>query len=154
MTKFNLNKIKEINQGFFSRMNFGIEIDVKQTADSTINIDLKLEDPRFLIGEGGQTLAEIQYLLKAVLRKQAVADGPFYLNLDINDYKKKKAERLKEIAKNVADEVALTKKIKNLSSMPAYERRIVHLALASREDVVTESIGEEPERYIIVKPCP
>ncbi len=58
------------------------------------------------------------------------------------------------MANSAADEVALIKKEKWLPIMPAYERRIIHLELSLREDVVTESIGEEPERRVVVKPRP
>jgi len=73
--------------------------------------------------------------------------------LDINDYKKKKVEYLREMARDAANEVSLSKKEKNLVSMPAYERRVIHLELADREDVITESVGEEPERSVIIKPA-
>ena len=59
---------------------------------------------------------------------------------------------MKDLAKELADEVALTKKEKVLSPMPSYERRIIHLEISKREDVKTESIGEEPERRIVIKP--
>ncbi|PJA84129.1 MAG: hypothetical protein CO145_02195, partial [Candidatus Nealsonbacteria bacterium CG_4_9_14_3_um_filter_37_13] len=71
-----------------------------------------------------------------------------------NGYKKKKLDYLKELARSLADEVALTKKEKNLPPMAAYERRIIHLELAGRSDVTTESIGEEPERRVVVRPYP
>jgi len=58
------------------------------------------------------------------------------------------------LARSLADEVAITKKEKILSSMPAYERRIIHLELAGRSDVTTESIGQEPERRIVIRPYP
>jgi len=61
---------------------------------------------------------------------------------------------LKELAKSVADEVALTKKERILEPMSAYERRIIHLELASRPDVTTESIGKEPKRRVVIKPYP
>ncbi|MCD6402414.1 hypothetical protein J7L36_00985, partial [bacterium] len=77
-----------------------------------------------------------------------------YINLDINKYKKKKTEYLKELANSVADQVALTKKEKVLPPMQAFERRIIHLELADRSDVTTESIGKEPERRVVVKPYP
>ena len=64
----------------------------------------------------------------------------------------KKAEYLKSSAQEFADEVALSGKEKALSPMSAYERRIVHMQLAGRKDVITESIGKEPERKIIIKP--
>jgi len=154
MTQINLEKIKEISQLFFTKMNLGIEVEVK-SQDSTVDINLKLDEPQILIGERGQTLAEVQHLLRAVLRKQlGRSQEHFYINLDINDYKKKKAEYLKEIARTAADEVALTKKEKKLPPMPAFERRIIHLELAPREDVVTESIGQEPERYVVIRSYP
>ena len=59
------------------------------------------------------------------------------------------------MAISAADDVALTKKEKQLPPMTAYERRIIHLELASaRPDVVTESIGQEPERRVAIKPRP
>ena len=110
-----------------------------------------MEEPQILIGERGQTLAEIQHLLKAILRRKIAEQ--FYINVDINDYKKKKTEYLKEMARSVADEVALSKKERIMGPMPAYERRIIHLELAEREDIVSESIGQEPERRIVIKPA-
>ena len=86
-----------------------------------------------------------------MILKKKITD-PFYINLDINDYKKKKEEYLKELARSAAEEVALTKREKILGSMLAYERRIIHMELSNRENIETESIGEEPERRVIIKP--
>ena len=97
-------------------------------------------------------MAEIQHLLKAILRRKIGA--LFYIDLDINNYKKKKIAYLRELARSIADEVALTKKEKVLSPMPSYERRIIHLELAGRSDVTTESIDEEPKRKVVVRPYP
>ncbi len=72
--------------------------------------------------------------------------------MDINDYKKKKIQYLKELAKSIAEEVVLTQKEKILSPMPAYERRVIHLELSERKDIATESIGKEPERRVIIRP--
>ncbi|MDD2696825.1 MAG: KH domain-containing protein [Candidatus Pacebacteria bacterium] len=145
-----LEKIKKITKEFFEKTTFNIEIEVLPERDQTIPINLKTEEPQILIGEGGQTLVEIQHLLKAILKRQIIES--FYIDLDINDYKKKKNEYLKEMARDAADEVALTKKEKILAPMPAYERRIIHLELVGRSDVVSESIGEEPERRVVIKP--
>ena len=116
----------------------------------TIFIELKTKEPRILIGERGQTLLEIQQLLVAIIRKKIKEQ--FFLNLDINEYKKKKIEFLKELASNLADDVALNKKEKWLPTMTSYERRVIHMELSKRNDVATESIGHEPERKIIIKP--
>ena len=155
MTPANLEKIKETIREFFGKTGLGIEmLEIKNLQDSTIPVDLKMEEPQILIGEGGQTLAEVQHLLKIILKRKIIQEEPFYVNLDVNDYKKKKTEYLKEMAKSAADDVVLTKKEKTLPSMPAYERRIIHLELAPRGDIITESIGQEPERKVIIKPHP
>jgi spoIIIJ-associated protein len=152
MNQAELQKIKKTAEEFFDKMGLEIDLEVKNCDNSTLPIDLKMEEPQILIGERGQTLAELQHLLKAILRKNIATESPFYINL--NDYKKKKNEYLKEMARSVADEVSLTKKEKELPPMPAYERRIVHMELASRGDVVTESVGQEPERRIVIKSYP
>jgi len=152
LNKDELNKIKEITREFFKKTTFDVEIDFLPQRDLTLPINLKTEDPKILIGEKGQTLVEIQHLLKVILKRKVKED--FYIDLDINGYKTKKIKYLKELAKSVADEVALTKKEKILPPMPAYERRIIHLELAERPDVTTESVGKEPERRVVVKPYP
>jgi len=152
ISQTDLEKIKEMTKEFFEKTTFEAEIEFLPPKDLTFPINLKTESPQILIGEGGQTLVEIQHLLKAILKKKIKEN--FYIDLDINGYKKKKIEYLKELAKSVADEVALTKKEKVLQPMPAYERRIIHLELAGRQDVTTESIGQEPERKIVIRPYP
>jgi len=152
ITKQDIEKIKEIINEFFSKMTVETEVKIGNLYEKTLPIDLKTEVPQFLIGEKGQTLVEIQRLLKLIIRKKLEKD--FYIDLDINGYKKKKIEYLKQLARSVANEVALGKKEAILPIMSAYERRIIHLELAERENIVTESIGQEPERKIIVKPYP
>jgi len=148
----NFEKVKkEVNQ-FFSLLGVDGEIEVLPPKDSTYFVNVKTKDPQNLIGESGETLFEIQHLLKAILKRKI--GERFYIDLDINDYKKKKIKYLKDLAKEIADEVALTKKEKILPPMPAYERRIIHLELAQRTDVVTQSIGQEPERRVVIKPYP
>ncbi|MDD4990570.1 MAG: hypothetical protein PHW31_04705, partial [Candidatus Pacebacteria bacterium] len=95
-------------------------------------------------------LFEIQRLLKMVLNKKL--QKVFYLDLDINEYKKKKAEYLKNMAKELADQVALTREEKPLLPMPSYERRIIHAELSQRTDVIAESQGDGIGRHIVIKP--
>ncbi len=159
---FNSETIKTIEKiigEFFQKSTFEAEMIEVREEDGIVSVNLRTEEPQILIGEGGQTLADIQHLLKIILKRKLVSlneadlvSGPFYLNLDINNYKQKKCEYLKEMAAAAADEVALDKKEKILPVMLPYERRIVHLALAGRSDIVTESIGQEPERKIVIRP--
>ena len=150
----NLEEIKKITEEFFQKTTFEVEIEFLPQRDLVLPINLKTETPEILIGQGGQTLAEIQHLLKAILKRKIKTNEPFYLDIDINDYKKKKLAYLKELAKSTAQEVALTKKEKILPPMPASERRVIHLELAAHPNVTTKSLGEEPERRVVVRPYP
>ena len=154
LSQNNIGEIKKTIEEFFRKTTFEVGVESLSQKDQTILISLKTDEPQILIGEGGQTLSEIQHLLKAILKRKIASQEVFYVDLDINSYKKKKYEYLKELAKSVADEVSLTKKEKTLSPMPAHERRIIHLELAERKDVTTESVGQEPERRLVIKPYP
>jgi spoIIIJ-associated protein len=152
LSKSDIETIKKTTEEFFKKMTFEVDLEFLPEKDQTLPINVKTETPQILIGEGGQTLSEIQYLLKSILKKKV--KDLFYIDLDVNDYKKKKTEYLKELARSAADEASLSKKEKRLASMPAYERRIIHMELADRGDVVSESAGEEPERRVIIRPRP
>lgn len=151
-TRQESKEIKETIEEFFRKMTVPAEITVKPFKEQTLPVNIEIENPQILIGERGQTLLETQRLLKLVLRRKT--DKNFYLDLDINGYKEKKIEYLKQLARSSADEVVLNKKEKVLTPMPAYERRIVHLELADRDNITTESIGQEPERRIAIRSYP
>jgi spoIIIJ-associated protein len=144
-------KIEKRIKEFFSKMGFEVEAEISKV-DKTFKVNVKTKDYQELIGEKGKILLEIQHLLNAIFKKEMGEE--FFLDLDIEGYKEKKIKYLKELARSVADEVALTKKERILEPMPAYERRIIHLELASRSDVTTESIGKEPKRRVVIKPYP
>jgi len=152
LSQADLKTIRQITSEFFEKASFNVGIEFLSQKDLIIPINLKTDEPKILIGERGQTLGEIQRLLKVILRKQI--DQEFYIDLDINGYKKKKIEYLKELARSVADDVSLMKEEKILPSMPAYERRIIHVELADRGDISTDSVGMEPERKIVIRPYP
>ena len=145
----NLEKIKEISLDFFQRIEADAQITIEVSDDKSVQVSLMIEKPQMLIGNRGAILAEVQHLLKAILRRSV--DEDFYVDLDINDYKKKKNEYLKQLSESLAEEVALTKKEKILPPMPAYERRIVHLILVDCEGIITESIGEGLQRRGIIR---
>ncbi len=161
-----INNIKRAVEEFFEKMTitvYNIDADLssvkKEARDGqdvveenieVINLNIRMDEPQILIGQQGQTLFEIQRLLRAILSRRL--QGVFYLNLDINDYKKQKTEYLKNTAVEMANQVALSKKGKELPPMSSYERRIIHAELAGRTDVSTESQGEGPDRHIIIKP--
>ena len=151
ITEENLQKAKQAIQEFFDKTGFNIEVNVLPLNDKTIPVKINTEDPKVLIGQNGQTLADVQHLLKTIVSHNIT--DQFYIDLDINNYKEKKMVYIKESAREWANDVALTKKEKALDPMPSFERRVIHMELANRSDVKTESIGQGVDRYIVIKPC-
>ena len=148
--KLNLKKIQKIIENFFEKMGEKIEVEEIYFKEGVIFVNLKSEESQILIGEKGRTLFCLQHLFKKILIKEI--EEFFYLDLDINGYKKKKADYLRSLAKNLADEVALTKKEREFSPMLPYERRIIHLEIAKRKDVSSYSVGEGVERRVVIEP--
>ncbi len=116
----------------------------------SIDINIKLKEPQFLIGQNGQTLAGLQKILGMILNKKLGEN--FYLNLDVNDYKKSKTEFLKNLAKNYADKAVFTGAKQVLRPMSSYERRIIHTELSLRKDVAVKSEGDGFDRHIVIEP--
>jgi len=161
MNKEHLQIIKEEAEKLFGKLGLGGEVRVEdlpaskegeEREESVARVSLVVEDPKLYIGERGQTLFEIQHILKLLVRRKITES--FYLSLDINDYKKNKEEYLRDLAKTTADEVALFKREKELSPMPAAERRVIHTELSGRDDVTSESIGEGLDRRVVIHSNP
>jgi len=145
-----LSTIEEATKEFFQKVGVDGAVQIKADEESGISIDITLQEPQLYIGEKGQTLFEIQHILKAIIRKK-IPEQQLYISLDINEYKQNKESYLRELARTAADEVALLKKAKELPPMPPAERRIVHMELSERSDVSTESDGEGELRRVIIK---
>ncbi|MDO8530304.1 MAG: R3H domain-containing nucleic acid-binding protein [bacterium] len=132
----------------------GLEANPQSSASradmEAVDVDVRISEAQFLIGQNGQTLLEFQRMLRMLLNKKLGKN--FYLNVDINEYKKKKIEYLKDLAVSAADEVFTTKQKKVMSPMSAYERRIIHAQLAGRQDVTTQSQGEGFDRCVVIAP--
>jgi len=143
-------EIKKIINQFFEKMGIKIEFESVEKKDSVFFVNLRSNENEVLLGKDGETLNKIQKILNAIIKRKV--DEQIFLELDISGYKKRKTEYLEELAKNLADEVILTKKEKILPPMSAKERRIIHLILSQRKDVKSESFGQEPERRVIIKP--
>ena len=134
---------------FFSKAGIQGDVNVSYTEESGVLVAVTSAEPQLYIGERGQTLFEIQHILRMVLKKYFTE--PVRVNLDINDYRKNKETYIRELAKEAAEEVALVKKPKELSPMPAVERRIVHMVVAERPDVESDSIGEGSDRRVVIR---
>lgn len=146
----NKEEIKNITEEFFKKADFEVGVEVEQK-EELINIDIQTSDAQTLIGRQGLVLSDIQLLLRKIIKKKTNED--FYISVDIDNYKKNKENYLKDLAWNVADEVLKTGQEKEIPLVSSFDRRIVHIELQQRNDVITESIGDGEERRIIVKPA-
>jgi spoIIIJ-associated protein len=150
----NEDLIKKTVEELFEKMTYkeaAVEIK-KQKASPVLVVSVQVEDASRLIGQSGSNLNDLQRILRLLVVKK-ISEPPLFL-LDINGYREKRETFLKELSREIAEQVVKTKKSAMFQPMSSYERRIVHLELAERPEVVTESIGEEPERKVVVRPYP
>lgn len=92
----------------------------------------------------------VNHFLQMVAKK----NGAKPIFLDINNYRHEREGLIAELARAAAKKVSTTKQEVSLPAMNSYERRLVHVELAIHPEVMTESIGEGKERYIVIKPIP
>jgi spoIIIJ-associated protein len=104
-----------------------------------------------LIGRRGQTLSCLQYIVKIIAANRTHDSIPSII-IDVNGYKQKRQQVLKDLAQSVAEQVENSGKSFTLEPMPAYERRIIHMALADHPGVKTESVGFGEDRKVSVIP--
>lgn len=114
-----------------------------------VEITINSENSAHLIGYKGKTVEALQSIINNIIQKEETETSKVFV--DVNGYKIKKEEILKNLARKMAENVVKFKKLIKLEPMSAYERMIVHSELAGRTDVETESLGEEPERRVVIK---
>ncbi len=114
-----------------------------------INLTITGDKVSHLIGYKGKTIESFQSLLNAMLQRENEESAKVFV--EVNDYKKRKEEKLKNLADKMANNVIRFRKPIRLEPMSAYERLIIHTELAKRDDVETESQGEEPRRRVVIK---
>jgi len=151
-------KVTELATQLLKKMGFEAQVEatVQQQTEGRENsvslaVATKGDDSGVLIGKQGANLEAIEHLLRAMLGKNT--DSPrINLILDINGYRKTKTQHLVDAAKEAAARVVTTARAEALYPMTSYERRLVHMELASYKNVETESIGEGLQRRIVIKP--
>lgn len=144
-----IDGIKELIKGIVTDMGLTANMEIKKREDS-LNITLYTDNNAVLIGTSAKTLSALTTIIKQSLYKDLGENYKFVL--DIGEYKQKREWNLEKMAKNIAREVARTKVEAKLDPMNSYERRIIHNTLGQNKKVYTESVGVEPNRYVVIKP--
>lgn len=131
------------------KMGIKADIDVKQTG-KVINIQLSGDKMSMLIGKRGQTLNSLQYLTQLVANRYS--NHYLQIILDAENYRSKRKETLQQLAGKLAKQAIRTSKNVSLEPMPSYERKVIHAALAEFKDIKTYSVGEDPNRHLVIAP--
>lgn len=148
--KRNLQKyIKEYLIKLVKDLGFNANIEMK-VKDEIPTYTIYSDNDSLLIGKNGKNLRALSTVLNQHIVRELGKSYKFII--DINSYKEKHDKSLEILAKKIAREVASTKIEVKLDSMNSYERRIIHNTLTNNKKVYTESEGEEPNRYVVVKP--
>lgn len=140
--------IIQILQEILTKMGISCKIEMHDVEGITA-FNLVTEDSGILIGARGANLGALQYLARLLVYKKL--KEPLHFIVDVEGYKKSREEFLRELARQAADRVRETKESLLLKPMASYERRVVHAEIANLPDIATESVGEEPERRILIK---
>jgi spoIIIJ-associated protein len=138
-----------------TRMGIRAQVVIRRKVDEeeelpTVVLDIVGDDLGILIGRRGETLAALQYITRLVVGRKTRRWHP--LVVDVEQYKVRRESSLRRLAKRMAERVSFSQQPVALEAMPAYERRIVHLALRDHPTVTTKSVGEGDQRKVTIIP--
>jgi spoIIIJ-associated protein len=144
---------KRILETLMGHLGFDATVEVAAGETSRLNVVAQGDDRDSLgalIGRKGERLSALQHLVNLMLSKEM---GSWTRVLvDVEDYRGRRERQLRELATRAADRVVETGKMLQLEPMPALERRWIHLTLRDHTGVATQSIGEEPNRRVVLVP--
>lgn len=135
--------------GVFAGMHLAVTMECRMT-EERIMINLVGDGLGILIGKHGQTLDALQYLTNLAAGKSF--RHHYFILLDVENYRERRQDTLEALARRLAGKVKRTGEEVRLEPMAAGERRIIHLALQDDHAVSTDSEGEAPYRYVVIRP--
>ena len=136
-------------EGLLKHMGVRAQVSVR-TGSDPITLDISGRDLGALIGWRGETLRALQAVTNVMVGKH-LAEGERVI-VDVERYRQRREHTVREIAMRAARQVKMTGDAITLDAMQAFERRAIHLALDGDPEVTSSSIGEEPDRRVVVGP--
>ena len=143
-----IEAVEDFLKNTMKAMDMEVELKTEIDQDGALCVDMSGEHMGILIGKRGQTLDSLQYLANRVANKHQ--EGYVRVKLDTENYRARREETLRHLAKNIAHKVKRNRRPVALEPMNPYERRIIHSALQSDPYVMTHSEGEEPYRKVVI----
>lgn len=151
MNKSSVEIAEEFINELINKMKLDCSAEVTEN-NNVINIIISGNGVGSIIGRRGETLDAVQYLVNLCVNKGRHGDDYKRVVLDSENYRAKREETLVRLANSMASKAVKQKRDMMFEPMNPYERRIIHSTLQSHYGVTTISIGEEPNRKIVVKP--
>ncbi|MCX7918486.1 MAG: Jag N-terminal domain-containing protein [bacterium] len=144
-------KAVEFLQGLLDRMHIPSQIEVEET-DTAIILSIRSSyTGGLLIGYRGRTLNAIQYLLNQVLAKEKLTAKN--IEIDFQDYRKRRQQLLTRLTKEAVKKAKEKRVPIHMEAMGAVDRKYVHLLLRNEQEVTAVSVGEGPDRHIVITPA-
>ena len=143
-----IKAVEDFLKNTMKAMDMEVELKTEIDQDGALCVDMSGEHMGILIGKRGQTLDSLQYLANRVANKHQ--EGYVRVKLDTENYRARREETLRHLAKNIAHKVKRNRRPVALEPMNPYKRRIIHSALQSDPYVMTHSEGEEPFRKVVI----
>lgn len=144
------SKASEYLKDILLKMGFGqVEIAIKEDENGCV-LSLSGDEFGSIIGRRGETLDALQYLTGLIANR---VDNSYYrVTIDVGNYRERREESLRELAKKIGTQAAKTGRRTSLEPMNPYERRIIHTAIQDMEGVISWSVGTEPNRHVVIGP--
>lgn len=140
---------KKFTEDLLSFFGLNADVTVSSSDDEVIEVDVPSTNLNgFLIGQRGENMRSLQFLVSTALKNNGYEFNR--VNIDVADYKRQRADRLKVKAEDWMKQVQANGEPMELRSMNAADRRIIH-KLAAEYELVSESVGEGRERHIVLK---
>lgn len=142
-------KAKDLLEEILIQMHFEDVKVIGNLEDNIIKLDAKIDpkDTGIVIGKNGRTLDSIETVIRKIIKARS---NKVKLNIDINNYKKRRDEKIVMLADKACKKVLKTRKSWNLKYMNSYERRLAHEQIAKYDKLDSHSEGIEPKRYVVV----
>ena len=153
MNKKLATQVRDLVAEFLSKLGFTAEYETTVDFDTTANhymVTVTTPDPAVLIGYHGDTISSLQLLLSQHLH---AATGEWVsVSLNINDYRERRETALHALADTMVEKVLATSLPQTLPTLPANERRVIHVYLSEHSQVTTASQGEGRFRTVVISP--
>lgn len=138
------SEVITLAKDLLNKMGLDLKVELISYDGRHCSLNLSGEDVGIIIGKKGKTLNSYEYLLNSFVKD-------IKIDVDVEGFKEKRNETLRELGKKMAEKAIATSKITRLNPMPPRERKIIHEVLNTYPELETYSEGRDPKRYIVIK---